>query len=306
MSQPVSQGLSFTAPLAIRAGRPLLATKRVKFFTRSFSLELYRRASDLFQVKGIPAVRLTDQTADGYFYTMMADTTCDVAINVDEDAFIYDLEAVLDLAEYVLEQGYVNAGPPDCGPGCPRHGNPIVTNPFFNVFDLEKMRSCWPGGRVVRRLRYDDVKAQIVERFDCPWPMTDTDFDIPDCEPYYNFFFWTACHFRTLYLPTVRHADGLSTILFTPDGRRLCAHSWFSRRYRIVPEHTERISRLIGEVYAVRGVPLVPFGKEDEWAFRRDLLRRYPRKVYSRICGWPRKWRKWYDRWQRRRRKAKS
>ena len=91
----------------------------MKFYTRSFSLELYEQARQLFESAGYPCVRLTDQTADGYFFTMLDDTDCDVAINVDEDAYIADLDAVLDLAEYVLQHGYANAGCPDCSPGCP-------------------------------------------------------------------------------------------------------------------------------------------------------------------------------------------
>ena len=83
----------------MKSERPLLSARRVKFYTRSFSLELYEQAKHLFEGAGYPCVRLTDQTADGYFFTMLADTDCDVAINVDEDAYIEDLEAVLDLAD---------------------------------------------------------------------------------------------------------------------------------------------------------------------------------------------------------------
>lgn len=290
--------------MEIRKDRPLLKTKRVKFFTRSFSLELYRCASGLFQVEGIPCVRLTDQTADGYFFTMLDDRDCDVAINIDEDAYIYDMEAVLDLAEYVLEQGYANAGCPDCGPGSPRGGNPIVTNPFFNIFNLELIRTRWQGKKPVRKLRYDDVKEELQARFDCPYPLESARFDSLDCEPYYNFFFWLACHFRTLYLPSYRHDDGFSTVLLAPDRRRLCAHSWYSRRYKIVQMHTQRIDRLIDEVYGYRALPRPRFTKGDERAFRADLAVRYLRKCVSRVCGWPRKWCKWYRRWQRSRRQG--
>ena len=290
--------------MQIQPGRPLLATKRVKFFTRSFSLELYRCASGLFRVEGIPAVRLTDQTADGYFFAMLRDEACDVAINVDEDAYLYDLDAVLDLAEYVLENGYANAGCPDCQPGCPRSGNPIVTNPFFNVFNLELIRTEWQGKKAVRSLRYDDVKDRLRAAFDCPYPLERTDFECLDAEPYYNFFFWLALRFRTLYLPCYRHDDGFSTVLLAPDGRRLCAHSWYSRRYRIVQKHTERIDRLIDEVYGVRGLERPVFTASDRRAFQADLAVRYVKKSVSRVCGWPRKWAKWYRRWRRNRQQS--
>ncbi len=282
--------------------RPLLAEKRVKFFTRSFSLELYRCASGLFATAGYPCVRLTDQTADGYFYTMLADTECDVAINVDEDAFVSDMDAVLDLAEYVVEQGYANAGCPDCQPGCPRAGNPLVTNPFFNVFNLELIRTRWEGSKPVKRLDYDAIKVGLQAAFVSPDPNLRGNFEQNDGEPYYNFFFWLCQNFKTLYLPSYRHADGFSTVLLSPDGRKLCAHSWYSRRYRVLQVHTDRINNLIDEIYAERGMNRPVFGPADERAFKCDLAQRYVRKCITRVLGWPRKWRKWYLRWKRKQR----
>src|SRR5574344_1345122 len=114
---------------------------RIKIFTRSFSLELYSLAKPLFATMGIPIVRLTDQTADGYFYTMLSDLDCDVAVNIDEDCFVVNPQAILDLAQVVVENDYANAGCPDGGSGCPRGGNPIVTNPFFNVLNLKLIRT---------------------------------------------------------------------------------------------------------------------------------------------------------------------
>ena len=89
---------------------------RIKIFTRSFDLRLYRLAKGLFcdwkdaEGNPIPCVRLTDQTADGYFYTMLRDKDCDIAINVDEDAFIVDHQAVLALVDTLLEGGYALVG----------------------------------------------------------------------------------------------------------------------------------------------------------------------------------------------------
>ena len=78
---------------------------RLKIFTRSFDLQLYSYVRELFRCFDVPIVRLTDQTADGYFYTMLKDTECDVAINIDEDAFVVNPEAVIDLVEFVIANG---------------------------------------------------------------------------------------------------------------------------------------------------------------------------------------------------------
>lgn len=280
--------------------RPLLDACRVKFFTRSFSLELYEQAKHLFEDAGYPCVRLTDQTADGYFFTMLEDKDCDIAINVDEDAYVEDIEAVLDLAEYVLENGYANAGCPDCAPGCPRGGNPIVTNPFFNVFDLKQIRTKWPGKkdgtRVVREFRYDDVKQELRSKFEYDEslivrPHFESIFD----EPYYNFFFWLAYNFRTLYLPNKKHADGTSTVLYSVDGRCLCKHSWMSRFYHQRSDQTARINALIDEVCESRGVARLQFSASEMLKFRFDHLLRFLIRIPQRIANWPRKWKKWYE-----------
>lgn len=286
--------------------RPLLNERRVKFFTRSFSLELYEQAKHLFESSGYPCVRLTDQTADGYFFTMLDDDECDVAINVDEDAYIEDLEAVLDLAEYVLEHGYANAGCPDCSPGCPRDGNPLVTNPFFNIFDLQmirtKRRGKKEGTREVRLFKYDDVKQELCANFDYDGPLPENPhFDSIFVEPYYNFFFWMAYNFKTLYLQNAKHSDGLSTIVYW-HGRCLCKHSWMSRFYRQRSDQTARINALIDEVCATRGMKRLDFSAMQILHFRLDHLMRFVIRVPQRIANWPRKWKKWYDSYQRSRR----
>lgn len=279
---------------------PLLESRRVKFYTRSFSLELYKQASHLFESAGYPCVRLTDQTADGYFFTMLEDKDCDVAINVDEDAYIEDLDAVLDLAEYVLENGYANAGCPDCAPGCPRGGNPIVTNPFFNIFDLKQIRDKWPGKKVgskmVRTFNYDAVKDDLRKRFDYDEslivrPHFDSIFD----EPYYNFFFWLAYNFKTLYLQNEKHRDGISTVLYSVDGRCLCKHSWMSRFYHQRGDQTLRINALIDEVCEERGLKRLKFSRSQILSFRIDHTIRFLIRIPQRIANWPRKWKKWYD-----------
>lgn len=288
----------------MKSERPLLSTRRVKFYTRSFSLELYEQARQLFESAGYPCVRLTDQTADGYFFTMLDDTDCDVAINVDEDAYIADLDAVLDLAEYVLQHGYANAGCPDCSPGCPRGGNPIVTNPFFNIFDLQQIRSMWKGRREgereVRRFRYDDVKKELRDKFEYDESLiVRPHFESIYDEPYYNFFFWLAYHFRTLYLPNAKHRDGLSTVLYSVDGRCLCKHSWMSRFYHQRSDQTSRINALIDEVCESRGMKRLTFSPTQILHFRLDHLLRFAIRVPQRIANWPRKWKKWYEQYKR-------
>ena len=250
---------------------------RIKFFCRSFNKELYLLSRGLYEQAGYPCVRLTDQTADGYFYTMLEDESCDIAINVDEDCFITDLDAVLALARKAHAEGWVNIGCSDAGEGVPRKGSPEVTNPFFNIFNLHEIRKAWNAYRLVPELRRDCYKGK---------------------EPYYNFFLWLVRTFpgRTLYLDNVRHADGLTTRL------DCCLHTWFARQYNPglltrlfegndVKEvnHRKRIDAIIDEAYARRGLSRPSFSFAQRIGFKFDEICRWTIKVPQRVAGWPRK-----------------
>ena len=250
---------------------------RIKIYARSFDLKLYRLSKGLYaglrdaEGNPIPCVRLTDQSADGYFYTMLRDRDCDIAVNIDEDAFIVDPQAVLDLIGTLLEGGYANIGCSD-GDAATTGRDRVVTNPFFNVLNLQLIRTRFDRKALVRRL--------------------------DDREPYYPFFRWMADTFPTLYLPAKRHADGITTVALDPQGRTICLHTWFSRFYsmpswivrRIEPSQgmqKVRIDAVIREAYDLRGKPLPSFGPADSLAFAGNKLVRWTRKIPQRISRWP-------------------
>lgn len=247
--------------------------ERIKIFTRSFDLKLYSYSRALYEGLGIPVVRLTDQSADGYFFTMLKDEECDIAINIDEDAFLVDPDAMMELVDYVVANGYANAGCPDGGTDAvPRGGNSKVTNPFFNVFNLAMIRQ-----------KFD--KSQLHRRLD-------------DCEPYYPFFLWMAENFKILYLPAEKHADGITTVLKDLQGRTICVHSWFARFYSMPSfmvkfaqkdkdNQKGRIDALIHEAYAARGMELPVFGFSDRISFVLNKVVRWAIKVPQRISRWP-------------------
>ena len=254
-----------------------MSGKRIKIYTRSFDLHLYRLAKGLFEDlrdadgNPIPCVRLTDQTADGYFYTMLRDRDCDVAVNIDEDAFTVDPDAMLDLVDTLLEGGYANIGCSDGDPATTGRDK-RVTNPFFNVLNLALIRTQFDRSRLQRRLE--------------------------DAEPYYPFFHWLADTFPTLYLPAKRHQDGITTIALDPQGRPICLHTWFSRFYsiptwllrRIDPSQQKqkpRIDAVIREAYSLRGKELPRFGPADRLAFAGNKAVRWIIKVPQRIARWP-------------------
>ncbi len=255
---------------------------RIKFYCRSFNKELYLLSKGLYEQAGYPCVRLTDQTADGYFFTMLADEECDIAINVDEDCFITDLAAVLELAKRVEDEGWVNAGCSDAGAGVPRKGDATVTNPFFNVFNLHEIRKSWNAYRLIPELKKDALKG---------------------IEPYYNFFHWMVRTFpdRTLYLDNTRHADTITTQLYF-NQQLLCLHTWFARLFKVSVftrlfegndrkdvNHQLRINAIIDSAYQIRGLRRPVFGPLARLGFTIDEIIRWSIKVPQRIANWPKK-----------------
>lgn len=254
---------------------------------------------------GYPCVRLTDQSADGYFYTMLTDTDCDIVINVDEDCFISNPQAVMDLVDYVVENGYANAGCPDGGGQAPRHSNPLVTNPFFNVFDLRLIRTKF-SKEAVKSFQYEQHKEAMIAAYPKERLETEYTFDRPKIiEPYYPFFLWMAANFKTLYLPTSRHSDGWTTILYDMQGCALCAHSWLARFYSVptfiagrlqknVGKQKARIDALIHEVASARGIEIPRERVGETIWYAADKMLRWVIKVPQRIAAWPAKYRRYH------------
>lgn len=271
---------------------------KVKVYSRSFDLRLYSLSEKLCEALEWECVRLTDQTADGYFLTMLEDVDCDVAINVDEDCFLTDIAAVKRLVDYVVENGYANAGCADGGTTGFRTGNPLVTNPFFNVLNLRLLRTRF-SVESLREFRYEDHRERLQTAY--PLPLADGcgDFLNTDKEPYYKFFLWLAAHFPVLYLPHTTHADGRTTILYNHLGEQMCLHTWFARFYTMPTflvkyfqkkdgyKQKQRIDKIIDEAYALRGLKRPQFTPKDKCRFFFDRLLRWTIKIPQRVAGWP-------------------
>lgn len=227
-----------------------------KVYTRSINYELYRMSGHCLGLD-LPRVRLVNTAADDYFFRMLEDTSCDWAINIDEDAFVVNANAILALLEFMKRNGYVNAGMSD---GILiRPCNPAITNPFFNVLNLSAVREKFDVEEVKRfdYLRYrDHIVAKMPQKL---VQVGEDRLSMTQEEPYYNFFFWLAYHFPTLYLEGEMHPDGISTVLKNHQGEPMLYHSWFSREWRHDAQHTERIEALYREVCLKKQIiPIMP------------------------------------------------
>lgn len=189
-----------------------------------------------------PKVRVTGASALGYLLAVVADETADIAVNIDEDAFVTDVSSLRGLVEYVTAEGFVNCGMPDGGVVPIRSHHPLVTNPFFTIMNTSSIR---------QRAREGEFKGFPVIGNDYleghPARMLRTPYALDSFEPYAEFYVWMARNFRTLYLSAEVHDDGISTVLNDHLENPFLIHTWYSRHYLRSPEHTARIDARIRE-----------------------------------------------------------
>ena len=303
---------------------------RIKFYTRSFDLRLYRLSSGLFrglkddEGRTIPCVRLTDKSADGYFYAMLRDRDCDIAVNIDEDAFLTDPQALRDLLHLLTSRRVAEAGESEESPSQPAEREAWWSRDSYIICqaqagkNITSRRVAEAGESVpLVNIGYSDGDEATTSRDPV---ITNPFFNVLDLrairssfdrqamirlpqdrEPYYPFFRWTAANFQTLYLPCSRHADGMTTIGYDGKGRTVCLHTWFSRFYsmptwlvkKFEPAQgmqKQRIDAIIREAYAMRGMEVPQFGLFDNIIFALDKTLRWLIKIPQRIANLPAKW----------------
>lgn len=241
-------------------------SQNIKIYTRSANIELYRLSQRLIHLP-YKRARLYGTTADGYFYQMLEDTDCDIAINIDEDAFVTDNEALQSLLEYVINNDIVCCGMNDGGVLPIRVGHPAVMNPFFNIINLKTIREKFTREEI-EKFSYQTHKEEILSKLP-PYLRNyrGEKTDDEHYEPYYPFFFWIATNFKIEFLPVKEHVDGYTTILCNHNNLPILYHTWWSRVYGVDTFHTERIKNIIKEAYAIQSiqVPRLFFTRVHRW-----------------------------------------
>lgn len=239
-------------------------SRKVKIYTRSANIELYRYSQGLIDLP-YKRKRLYGTTADGYFYQMIADKDCDIAINIDEDAFVVDNAALQSLLEYVVENDIVCCGMRDGGVLPIRFCNPIIQNPFFNIINLKAIRKKF-NREEIENFDYVAHKAELVKKL--PKELQDYEgLKYDNYEPYYHFFFWLALNFKLMFLDVEEHKDGYTTIVYNQENKPIVLHTWWSREFGKNTIHTPRIMAVINEAYTIQGkkLPYLCFVKMWRW-----------------------------------------
>ena len=190
---------------------------------------LYALSGEFLRFEGTEPsdrIRIAQASAIDYFRELIALDT-EWVINLDEDAFLLDPQAILGLIQQMEKQGYAACGMPDGGVVSIRSHHPAVCNAFFNIFDIRRVRRACADWNRVCTLRH----RREYERF-APSFARRTPFAFDDFEPYYCVFFaLLEAGERILYLSAEQWQDGVTTVVNLPDGKPLLMHAWYAREW---------------------------------------------------------------------------
>lgn len=228
---------------------------RVAIATRSMSLELYHLSGEFLnfeepQLNGPyewTRYRIIGTSALDYFQQLLK-LDADWVVNIDEDAFLFDPQALIDLIEAMEHGGYSACGMPDGGVVPIRRHHPIACNAFFNIFDMRRVRRVWTDWQHAAESPYQTEFARFMAPFANRGPAAFDDF-----EPYYGLFFSIlAANQKILYLEGEEWNDGISTLLKTPSGAPFLLHAWYAREWTTDFATRERYRDVIDSVHRFR------------------------------------------------------
>jgi hypothetical protein len=135
---------------------------KIGVVTRSINHSLYRLSQSTIDLP-FKSVRLQDTSANGYLYELL-NMDLDYIINIDEDAFVFNNQRLLQLLEYCIINDIDACGFPDGGVLPIRTHNPLVLNPFFNIFNIKKLKKDFSFDKmkeyVVHRKEYEESYSQ--------------------------------------------------------------------------------------------------------------------------------------------------
>ncbi len=215
-----------------------------QIFTRSANENLYKLSCDFLppHVERFRCVNFNHwQDANNYLHYIL-NNGADWVVNIDEDAFVTNWRAIVDMIEYMKAYGYEYAGMPDGGVCHHRIHSWIACNPFFNIFNARALREkmAVAGRQVIDSFQFDPSMEVNKPHF------VTGEYQHDFYEPYYSLFYWLMQNSKGLYLKEHTHPDTISSGLLWNE-KPFLYHSWYSREFDTNPVHRQRIVNLYKE-----------------------------------------------------------
>lgn len=209
--------------------------------TRSMNDEMYNMMLSLcpgdwefHRVKKSSAFGYIDYILNGEFKTKWV-------LNLDEDCFLIDYTRIYELIEFMEKGNYDYCGVQDGGSIPVRIHNPLVSNPFFNLFNLEKISP-------LEKDYYDKNYSveEMKEKYSDKIRFLQSTYKFDNFEPFYSEFFWMlekglnpffnkAGEFRRerylVIAPLLRVIPYYNnpTMIYDHLEREIALHTWHSR-----------------------------------------------------------------------------
>lgn len=216
---------------------------KIAFITRSMNVNLYNKMKSLFSNE-FDFIRNTshqgDKGASNYLYDIILNNNYDWVINIDEDFFVFNEQAIFSLLDYMIENDYDYCGMSDGGMCLHRRHSPIVMNPYFNIFNAKKIRRALDDINYVETFAYqENMYKNMPKNMKQNFEWINDNF-----EPYYPFFYWLPERgFKALYLESYETEDEISTIIKNHENVEIGIHTWYTRFYDVDEFHTNRINK---------------------------------------------------------------
>lgn len=226
----------------------------ITVYCRCNNPRLYEKMLDFIPdtVKVLPIMHMDEwQDASRYLYKIIGEYPTKYAINIDIDCFVFNWPAVIDMVEYMRVNEMMHSGMPDGGVHPGRSHAWTTMNPFFNIFDVEMIRSY----KSASGLSWEQIERHgYISEWDenkPSWITGPCNYD--NREPFHGLFNWLYSCGTPLLMHPARVADNqLDTYLKDPAGIEFCVHAWYSRQYDSDPATKYRIDYLYEQAKELR------------------------------------------------------
>jgi hypothetical protein len=216
-------------------------------------------------------IKVRGASADGfldYVFNTKFDTKW--VLNLDEDCFLINYESIYKLIDFMENNDYDYCGIQDGGEIPVRIHHPLVSNPFFNLFNMEKIYSL-DKNYYYKKYAPDEIAKKYSNLIRFNNGKLKYDF----YEEFYKHFFWLlesgmkpyfieAKEFRQeryfVIAPLFRTIPyyNCPTLLLDNDGIETAIHTWHSRYY-----HYPNIKNAINNCYR--------YAREKSMIFKKDV-----------------------------------
>lgn len=236
----------------------------IKIITASQSNELYEHSKSFYNELEFEKICVKGFANFSFFDYVLRDnkfSDCDWVIFLDEDCFITNINAMLDLLNYQIDNNIHCSGVPDGGVISHRFHNPLSINPFFSIMNVGEIRKKYNSNlNNVYSMHYDhdldkyipheliNVERPHYEKFKRTVNPDYKPYGViyNDVEKYYKLYFWLLRNeYKILYLDGYDYEnDDFTTVAKNHNGVDFAYHTWFARDWQ-VSTNKNRILKII-------------------------------------------------------------